>query len=46
MAWTNTPRGFFRSRSASCGVSNNLFDDEGGETFGLIWSRGRRSNGD
>ncbi len=21
MAWTNTPRGFFRSRSASCGVS-------------------------
>src|SRR5712691_4004197 len=24
----------------------NLFDDEGGETFSLIWSRGRRSNGD
>ena len=24
----------------------NLFDDEGSETFGLIWSRGRRSNGD
>jgi len=23
----------------------NLFDDEGGETFGLIWSRGRRANG-
>jgi uncharacterized protein (DUF736 family) len=23
----------------------NLFDDEGGETFSLIWSRGRRSNG-
>jgi len=22
------------------------FDDEGGETFSLIWSRGRRSNGD
>jgi uncharacterized protein (DUF736 family) len=24
----------------------NLFDDEGGETFSLIWSRGRRSKGD
>jgi len=24
----------------------NLFDDEGGETFSLIWSRGRRANGD
>ncbi len=24
----------------------NQFDDEGGETFSLIWSRGRRSNGD
>ena len=24
----------------------NLFDDEGGETFSLIWSRGRRPNGD
>jgi uncharacterized protein (DUF736 family) len=24
----------------------NLFDDESGETFSLIWSRGRRSNGD
>jgi len=24
----------------------NLFDNEGGETFSLIWSRGRRSNGD
>ena len=24
----------------------NLFDDEGGETFSLIWSRGRRSTGD
>jgi len=24
----------------------NLFNDEGGETFSLIWSRGRRSNGD
>jgi len=24
----------------------NLFDDEGGETFSLIWSRGRRSNDD
>jgi uncharacterized protein (DUF736 family) len=24
----------------------NLSDDEGGETFSLIWSRGRRSNGD
>jgi len=24
----------------------NLFDDEGGETFSLIWSRSRKSNGD
>ena len=24
----------------------NLFDDEGGETFSLIWSRPSRSNGD
>jgi uncharacterized protein (DUF736 family) len=24
----------------------NLFDDEGGETFTLIWSRGRKANGD
>jgi uncharacterized protein (DUF736 family) len=24
----------------------NLFDDEGGETFSLIWSRGRKQNGD
>ena len=24
----------------------NLFDDEGGETFTLIWSRGRKQNGD
>ena len=24
----------------------NLFDDEGGESFSLIWSRGRKSNGD
>jgi uncharacterized protein (DUF736 family) len=24
----------------------NLFNDEGGETFSLIWSRGRRQNGD
>ena len=24
----------------------NLFDDEGGETFGLIWSRGRKANHD
>jgi len=24
----------------------NLFDDEDGETFNLIWSRGRRQNGD
>jgi len=24
----------------------NLFNDEDGETFSLIWSRGRRSNGD
>jgi uncharacterized protein (DUF736 family) len=25
----------------------NLFDDEGGETFSLIWSRGRnKPNGD
>jgi uncharacterized protein (DUF736 family) len=24
----------------------SLFDDEGRETFSLIWSRGRRSNGD
>ena len=24
----------------------NLFDDGGGETFSLIWSRGRKSNGD
>jgi uncharacterized protein (DUF736 family) len=24
----------------------SLFNDEGGETFGLIWSRGRKQNGD
>ena len=24
----------------------NLFDDEDGETFNLIWSRGRRTNGE
>jgi uncharacterized protein (DUF736 family) len=24
----------------------NLFHDEGGETFSLIWSRGRKQNGD
>ena len=24
----------------------NLFDDEGGETFTLIWSRGRKQNGE
>ena len=24
----------------------NLFDDEDGETFSLIWSRGRKPNGD
>lgn len=24
----------------------NLFDDEGGETFSLIWSRSNRRNGD
>jgi uncharacterized protein (DUF736 family) len=24
----------------------NLFNDEGGETFTLIWSRGRKSSGD
>ena len=24
----------------------NLFDDEDGETFNLIWSRGRRANGE
>jgi uncharacterized protein (DUF736 family) len=24
----------------------NLFNDEGGETFSLIWSRGRKQNGD
>ena len=24
----------------------NLFDDEGGETFSLIWSRGRKQNGE
>ena len=24
----------------------NLFDDEGGEGYSLIWSRGRKSNGD
>jgi uncharacterized protein (DUF736 family) len=24
----------------------NLFQDEGGETFSLIWSRGRKQNGD
>ena len=24
----------------------NLFDDEDGETFTLIWSRGRKANGD
>ena len=24
----------------------NLFDDEGGETFSLIWSSSRKSNGD
>ena len=24
----------------------NLFDDEGGETFSLIWSRGRKQNVD
>ena len=24
----------------------NLFNDKGGETFSLIWSRGRRQNGD
>jgi uncharacterized protein (DUF736 family) len=24
----------------------NLFDDEGGETFSLIWSRGRKQNSD
>lgn len=24
----------------------NLFDDEGGETYTLIWSRGRKQNGD
>ena len=24
----------------------NLFEDEGGESFTLIWSRGRKPNGD
>jgi uncharacterized protein (DUF736 family) len=24
----------------------NLFNDEGGETFSLVWSRGRKQNGD
>jgi uncharacterized protein (DUF736 family) len=24
----------------------NLFNDEGGETFSLIWFRGRKQNGD
>jgi len=24
----------------------SLFEDEGGETYSLIWSRGRRQNGD
>ena len=24
----------------------NLFDDQDGETFSLIWSRGRKANGD
>ena len=24
----------------------NLFDDEGGKTYNLIWSRARRTNGD
>jgi len=24
----------------------NLFDDEGGETFSLMWSRGRKANDD
>ena len=27
-------------------ICANLFDDEGGETSSLIWSRGRRPNGD
>ena len=34
------------SSSFTTPIYANLFDDEGGETFSLIWSRGRRSNGD
>ena len=28
------------------GIYANLFDAEDGETYNLIWSRGRRPNGD
>ena len=32
--------------SFSAPIYANLFDDEGGETISLIWSRSRRLNGD
>jgi uncharacterized protein (DUF736 family) len=32
--------------SLSAPIYANLFEDEGGETFGLIWSRPTRRNGD
>jgi len=32
--------------SFSAPIYANLFDDEDGETYNLIWSRGRTSNGD
>ena len=32
--------------SFSAPIYANLFDDEDGETFSLIWSRGRKPNGD
>jgi hypothetical protein len=36
----------FLDPSFTTPIYANLFDDGGGETFSLIWSRGHRSNGD
>jgi uncharacterized protein (DUF736 family) len=55
--WLTTPNSGTRCRGAvhpnklddpsfNAPIYANLFDAEDGETYNLIWSRGRRQNGD